>query len=57
MPEDSQSSVSVELACGAIAGVMGQTFTYPLDAVRRQMQARFWHNFLCFKFLTNYAIL
>lgn len=43
LPEDCQSSVSVKLACGAIAGIMGQTFTYPLDVVRRQMQVRFWY--------------
>lgn len=40
LPEDCQSSVSVKLACGAIAGIMGQTFTYPLDVVRRQMQVQ-----------------
>lgn len=40
VPEDCQSSVSVKLACGAVAGVTGQTFTYPLDVVRRQMQVQ-----------------
>lgn len=40
LPEDQQSSVVVKLACGAVAGVTGQTVTYPLDVVRRQMQVQ-----------------
>eukprot|EP00250_Pteridium_aquilinum_P001793 c12004_g2_i1 orf=316-1329(+) len=40
VPEDCQGSVSVKLACGATAGIIGQTFTYPLDVVRRQMQVQ-----------------
>ncbi|KAH6790841.1 Mitochondrial substrate carrier family protein [Perilla frutescens var. frutescens] len=38
VPEEQQKSIVMRLSCGAIAGVLGQTFTYPLDVVRRQMQ-------------------
>jgi solute carrier family 25 protein 16 len=38
LPEESQNSVLSKLACGAIAGLTGQTIIYPLDVVRRQMQ-------------------
>ncbi|XP_049376101.1 mitochondrial carrier protein CoAc1 [Solanum stenotomum] len=38
VPEEHQSSIMMRLSCGAIAGLLGQTFTYPLDVVRRQMQ-------------------
>ncbi|KAK4366252.1 hypothetical protein RND71_014132 [Anisodus tanguticus] len=38
VPEEHQSSILMRLSCGAIAGLLGQTFTYPLDVVRRQMQ-------------------
>ncbi|KAI5055934.1 hypothetical protein GOP47_0029455 [Adiantum capillus-veneris] len=40
LPDEQQSSVFVKLACGAVAGVTGQTVTYPLDVVRRQMQVQ-----------------
>lgn len=40
LPEDSRSSLSGKLVCGAAAGVVGQTLTYPLDVVRRQMQVQ-----------------
>ncbi|KAF3640302.1 putative elongation factor 2-like isoform 1 [Capsicum annuum] len=38
VPEEHQSSILMRLSCGAIAGLLGQTLTYPLDVVRRQMQ-------------------
>ncbi|ESR64666.1 hypothetical protein WN944_001083 [Citrus x changshan-huyou] len=38
VPEDHKKDIMVKLACGSIAGLLGQTFTYPLDVVRRQMQ-------------------
>ncbi|KAK3012659.1 hypothetical protein RJ639_008848 [Escallonia herrerae] len=38
VPEEHQSSILMRLSCGALAGLSGQTFTYPLDVVRRQMQ-------------------
>ncbi|KAL4564779.1 hypothetical protein LXL04_028850 [Taraxacum kok-saghyz] len=36
--EEHQRSIMMRLCCGALAGLLGQTFTYPLDVVRRQMQ-------------------
>lgn len=38
VPEDYKNSVTLKLSCGATAGLFGQTLTYPLDVVRRQMQ-------------------
>nr|XP_043630683.1 mitochondrial carrier protein CoAc1 [Erigeron canadensis] len=38
VPEEQQRSIMMRLSCGALAGLLGQTVTYPLDVVRRQMQ-------------------
>ncbi|OMO66219.1 Mitochondrial carrier protein [Corchorus olitorius] len=38
VPTEHQSSVALNLSCGALAGLFGQTVMYPLDVVRRQMQ-------------------
>ncbi|PWA34058.1 substrate carrier protein [Artemisia annua] len=40
VPDDYKKNIMVKLACGSIAGLLGQTFTYPLDVVRRQMQVQ-----------------
>lgn len=40
VPEEHKKGIMVKLVCGSIAGVLGQTFTYPLDVVRRQMQVQ-----------------
>ncbi|CAO2842119.1 unnamed protein product [Amaranthus hypochondriacus] len=38
VPEEHKKDISVKLICGSVAGLLGQTLTYPLDVVRRQMQ-------------------
>ncbi|XP_051150113.1 mitochondrial carrier protein CoAc2 [Andrographis paniculata] len=40
VPEDHKKDITVKLVCGSVAGLLGQTFTYPLDVVRRQMQVQ-----------------
>lgn len=40
VPQEHKNDIVVKLVCGSIAGLLGQTFTYPLDVVRRQMQVQ-----------------
>ncbi|KAG6431711.1 hypothetical protein SASPL_109794 [Salvia splendens] len=40
VPDDRKKDIAVKLVCGSVAGLLGQTFTYPLDVVRRQMQVQ-----------------
>jgi len=40
VPKKHEHSMLANLACGSLAGLVGQTFTYPLDVVRRQMQVQ-----------------
>lgn len=41
LTEEAEASLAGKLACGAVAGVVGQSVTYPLDVVRRQMQVAY----------------
>jgi hypothetical protein len=38
VPPEHKQDISLKLVCGSVAGLLGQTLTYPLDVVRRQMQ-------------------
>ncbi|KAK2398075.1 Mitochondrial substrate carrier family protein [Trifolium repens] len=40
VPDDYKKSIMAKLTCGSVAGLLGQTFTYPLEVVRRQMQVQ-----------------
>lgn len=40
VPEEHKKDISIKLACGSVAGLLGQTFTYPLQVVRRRMQVQ-----------------
>ncbi|CAJ1951597.1 unnamed protein product [Sphenostylis stenocarpa] len=40
VPEEYNKSIMAKLTCGSVAGLLGQTFTYPLEVVRRQMQVQ-----------------
>ncbi|ERM99140.1 graves disease carrier protein [Amborella trichopoda] len=40
VPQEHKKDILVNLVCGSVAGLLGQTLTYPLDVVRRQMQVQ-----------------
>ncbi|KAF3780381.1 Graves disease carrier protein [Nymphaea thermarum] len=40
VPKEHRKDIHVNLICGSFAGLLGQTLTYPLDVVRRQMQVQ-----------------
>ncbi|KAF7046034.1 hypothetical protein CFC21_055089 [Triticum aestivum] len=40
VPKEHRKDIIPKLACGSVAGLLGQTITYPLDVVRRQMQVQ-----------------
>ncbi|OVA11346.1 Mitochondrial carrier protein [Macleaya cordata] len=40
IPPEHKKDIMVKLFCGSVAGLLGQTITYPLDVVRRQMQVQ-----------------
>lgn len=43
VPEEYNKSIMAKLTCGSVAGLLGQTITYPLEVVRRQMQVNLLH--------------
>ncbi|KAG8365427.1 hypothetical protein BUALT_Bualt18G0104800 [Buddleja alternifolia] len=38
VPANPKKDITVKLVCGSVAGLLGQTFTYPLDVVRQRIR-------------------
>ncbi|XP_061343993.1 mitochondrial carrier protein CoAc1-like [Gastrolobium bilobum] len=57
VPEEHQKSILMRLSCGALAGLFGQTLTYPLDVVKRHMQVVFQFYNPHFVYMDSYVAL
>lgn len=57
VPEEQKKNIMVKLACGSVAGLLGQTFTYPLDVVRRQMQVMYFRVQAPWNYISIFSIM